>query len=355
MQLRRRTAIALTTVAAVTYGVMAPVAALAAPVPSAWTVSHSTPGCPAGTSVLRQTQPAGYYDTDPRRLLPSGAATPVSGGVLTVLTHMAHSHSTWLSTMACRPGHPGRPAPQPSRSNSVSSNWSGYQAIRNNYYLAAAMEWTVHPAVAGRNMDADASIWPGIGSGSSTSDSLIQAGTEQQASCNGAGTCTTSYYPWIEIFPQEAEEIVTNLPIKPSDLIGVIVEYDPASGQAYFELDNETTGLAVSGTEVISGSTPGSGSQAEWIVERPASCLLGICNLTQLENFGTEPVINAEAITGFDWNDPTSRVVNAGAVGNDEISMYSCDQRTLLAQPSGITDNLNFTVTWKNFGIGETC
>lgn len=299
---------------------------------------------------MRPTQSAAYYQAHPEQMALAPNASAAAS--LTVLTHMAKSHTTWLPTMHCvegRPGHPLRRRTADAAAQTT-TNWSGYES-RKGGYLMAAMEWTVHPAVAAAGTSTTSSIWPGIGTGTSTADSLIQAGTRADADCTVS--CSTTYYPWIEIYPQESEEQISNLPIKPGDLIGVLVEYDPVSAEAYFELDDETTQVGVSGTEDVTGSVVGSGSQAEWIVERPYFCFI-TCDYSKLTNFGTEPIVDAQAITGDTWDDPDDAVVNAGTVAQYEDSMYSCTN-TLMAQPSAITSGTNFNVTWKSYGNWENC
>jgi hypothetical protein len=336
-------------------------AAQAAPATAspAWKTSAATTNCPASVGVLTPNRSADYYQAHPDQMSqPSSKhrATATDSPVLKVLNHMATAHTKWLTSITCTPGRPGQPvlkkAPTGSVYNSSSTNWSGYQTGKKGGYLAAAMEWVVHPAVAASSTETISSIWPGIGTGNSTSDSLIQAGTHQDAACN-ASSCTTSYYPWFEIYPQESEQEITNLTVSPGDYVGVVVEYDPETADAYFEVDNYTTGLGVYAYQYVTGSIVGSGTQAEWIVERPTECFI-ICQMGKLTNFGTEPIGYAQAVYGSLWSDPNLVWSNAGTLSPDAISMYSCSG-TLMSQPGAISSGTNFNVVWKSYGNWESC
>jgi hypothetical protein len=134
------------------------------------------------------------------------------------------------------------------------------------------------------------------------------------------------------------------------DLVGVIAEYDPASLEAYFEVDDLTTGYGVYFYQDLTGDVVGSGSQAEWIAERPTECLLG-CEYSQLANFSTEYIFYADAASG-DWSDPYTSEM--GDDDSSEVDMNSCDGGTLLASPT-LEDSQDFTVTWKAQGVLEHC
>ena len=262
--------------------------------------------------------------------------------------------------MPCRPvagkgpghGRPGKPVRKksPAVSNATSANWSGYETGEKGGYLAAALEWVV-PTVSAVSAETHSSIWPGIGTGNSTSDSLVQAGTAQSAVCNAA-SCTTEYHPWLEIYPQESEQEITNLTVSPGDYVGVVVEYDPLSAQAYFEVDNYTTGYGIYAYQYVTGDVVGSGTQAEWIVERPTYCLI-TCQMSKLPNFGTATLGYAQAVYGSTWDDDNLAWSAVSALTPNSISMYSCSG-TLMAQPSAISSSMNFNVVWKNYGSWES-
>jgi hypothetical protein len=323
----------------------------------AWSATAATKGCPAGTGVLKPNRPADYYASHPERMLPPGSHIPAAPGspVMGVLQHMAAARTNWLPSVTCTPGRPGAPVKKKaptSTNSSTSTNWSGYETGKKGGYLAAAMEWVVHPAVAASGTETISSIWPGIGTGSSTSDSLIQAGTRQDAACNAA-SCTPSYYPWFEIYPQESEQEISNLTVSPGDYVGVVVEYDPLAAEAYFEVDDYTTGNGVYAYQYVTGDIVGSGTQAEWIVERPTECFI-ICQMGKLTNFGTEPIGYAQAVYGSTWDDPNLVWSNLSTLSPDDITMKSCGG-TVMAQPSAITSGTNFNVVWKSYGSWESC
>jgi hypothetical protein len=321
-----------------------------APAQPVWSTARtSTAGCPSNVHVLTPRRSADYFAAHPQDLSVPGARAAASASVRRIHQDVAARHMTWLSGVQCKPGHPGHPAPQRGVANINSNNWSGYVTGANSGYIGAAMEWPIHAVSTSNQSDSYMSVWPGIGTGNSQADALIQAGTQQEAICQMS--CATFLTPWFEIFPQEDEQDITNLTISVSDLVAVIVEYDPLAGQAYFEIDNLTTGTGVYTYQDLTGSAIGSGSQAEWIVERPTVC--GVpCHLAPLPNFGTLPIIDAQAVDGL-WQDPT--VSNLTDRSPNANYMYSCDGRTQLAAPNPPSNATDFSVTWHNQGKAESC
>ena len=106
-----------------------------------------------------------------------------------------------------------------------------------------------------------------------------------QRSC---GSQTNTF--WVELYPQESE-IDVDLAAKATDLVAVVVEYDDVNGVAYWELDNLTSGDSLylyQDLTADSSGVIGSGTQAEWIVERPQICFI-VCSRAS-------PMIDAQTV-----------------------------------------------------------
>jgi hypothetical protein len=234
-----------------------------------------------------------------------------------------------------------------------SPNWSGYEAPVANVSLASA-EWNV-PSVDGvagpGTVTATSSIWPGIGEGFSN-DELIQAGTEQDQLCfNVAGECAYSgnYYPWFEMFPAENQEVVTNLQVRPGDLIGVNVGYDPDLAQsAQFLICNLSLNQCVSTGQT--SPAPPSGN-AEWVTERTG--LSGV--LPPLAHYqGAVVFTDTVTDTGFTPTGIGTAPPSTAAQDNaTSITMHDCNGNTL-SQPSALESTGSFGTVWQRFG-GTNC
>jgi hypothetical protein len=254
-----------------------------------------------------------------------------------------------LSSVTCRPGHQRGPRTSKQSATGTSANWSGYQSAVRNNFIGAFMAWNVPSVSTAANSSAYSSIWPGIGQGNDKSDSLVQDGTEQDVSCL-AGVCTHDYYPWYEVVPEENQEEITNLSISPGDAIESFVEYEPPDGAACFEVDDLTTNTGVYGYQYTDSGFTGTGSTAEWIVERTE--VNG--NFPQLANFGSVPITLAIAAQGSSWEDPNLTYPGASNNSPTAISMTSCDQSLTLARPGAIaSDGTDFTVTFVQRGKSE--
>jgi hypothetical protein len=119
----------------------------------------------------------------------------------------------------------------------------------------------------------------------------------------------TSYYPWVEWFPDYAKAIST-LAVHPGDKVAVSVTvggardaYHPLGATLYWYMQNITAGTASSGTiappaySISGGScsgwcTPFTGAMAEWIMERPTTG--GV--IYDLANFGSATIANPVAL-----------------------------------------------------------
>jgi hypothetical protein len=369
MRLKRHTVVSIFALpaAALLAVSMLPSAASAAPAASGasgpvWSTQRtSTTNCPASVHVLAPSQGASYFKNHPQDLLVPGGFHAGGAATARLLAQVATRPMHWQTAITCQAGRPGRPVPRHSTQNATSANWSGYWTDKPDGYVGATMEWPVHAVSNTTNVDAYSSTWPGIGTGTSQRDALIQAGVQQELPCSvaqGQRSCKAqTNTPWFEIYPQEAEQDIANLPIKTSDLVGVIVEYDPLAAEAYFEIDDLTSNTGVYMYQDVAGDSNGvvgSGSQAEWIVERPGICFI-ICNTSELVNFGTQPIIYAEAAAG-DWSAPDYTTVSQDAP--EAVAMHACpggSSDPLLASPGSITSNEDFNVTWHAYGSIDDC
>lgn len=137
----------------------------------------------------------------------------------------------------------------------ASSNWSGY-AITGSTYNSITGSWVV-PSVTSSSGIEYSSCWIGI-DGFNNSD-LIQTGTEQDASSNGA----TSYAAWWEILPA-SETVIPSMTISPGDHMSASI-HNNFNGTWTITITDNTTGQSYTTTQAYSGP----GQSAEWITEAP--------------------------------------------------------------------------------------
>lgn len=156
------------------------------------------------------------------------------------------------------------------------ANWAGLQVATSTPREITA-SWTV-PQVSWAGRDTMSSVWIGLGGGNSTQGSLLQAGTGQDNKCvavktvAGKRTCTrstSSYYAFVEVYPQRTLEKVTNLPVRPGDYVTAQVAYTPSAGRTTMTLTNHATNRAV----VYSRVAPAPKAVAEAVVERTANAV----------------------------------------------------------------------------------
>ncbi len=145
---------------------------------------------------------------------------------------------------------------------SISSlSWAGYTIERNSNpqfeVIAVSASWIV-PKVNASAGNGYSAIWIGIGG--ELEKSLIQVGTEQDAT-NGQDT----YAAWYELLPSFAVRL-TGIAVSPGDtIIASINLVNSDTNQWSIQISDATTGQAFS-QNVVYNSTRSSG---EWIVERP--------------------------------------------------------------------------------------
>ena len=151
----------------------------------------------------------------------------------------------------------------------LSSNWAGY-VLGNGTFSEADVNWVV-PRVSPTAANTYSSAWVGV-DGVGNND-LIQTGTEQDWT-NGAA----DYYAWFEILPAPAT-VIDNAPVSPGDQMQAdVAEQSPGTWLiSIVDLNKWSFQQTV--------SYGGPAMTAEYILERPSSCLAGC--LLPLANFAT--------------------------------------------------------------------
>ena len=209
-----------------------------------------------------------------------------------------------------------RHGPVHMRTNSTSTNWSGY-AVTGGRYTKVSSSWTV-PQVSCSGT-AYSSFWVGLDG--DTSGTVEQTGTD--ADCSGS---TPQYYAWYEMYPK----FPTNLrnPVQPGDHLTATVT---ASGNGSFTLtlSDTTQGWTNSTSARLKSAKLAS---AEVIAEAPSSS----GGVLPLANFGTVSFSGAKA---------NGVTLTSSTPGIDPITMQSGS--TVKAQPSSISNGA-FSVTWKH-------
>ena len=202
------------------------------------------------------------------------------------------------------------------RTNSTSSNWSGY-AVTGGRYTTVSASWT-EPTVKCSGT-AYSSFW--IGLDGDTSNTVEQTGTD--ADCSGS---TPQYYAWYEMYPKFPVNLRGT--VRPGDHLSATVT---ASGRGSFTLtiSDSTQGWTNTTTARLKSAKLAS---AEVIAEAPSSS----GGVLPLANFGT---------VGFTSATVNGSTLTSSTPGLDAITMQSGS--TVKAQPGSIS-NGSFSVAWKH-------
>ena len=207
-------------------------------------------------------------------------------------------------------------APNHKISQSTSSNWAGYSAVRGRYTSASA-SWK-QPTASCTSQTTYSSFWVGLdGDGSST---VEQTGTS--ADCSGG---SARYYAWYEMYPKFP--VTLSLAIRAGDAISGSVTAD-GNGRFTLTLHNNTTGGSYQTTQTLKRARLAS---AEAVAEAPS----GSGGVLPLTNFGTASFSSAR--------------VNGQAIGSfnpDRIDMVA--NGVTKATTSSLSSGTNFSVTWKH-------
>ncbi|MDA8145379.1 MAG: G1 family endopeptidase [Thermaerobacter sp.] len=223
------------------------------------------------------------------------------------------------------------------------SNWSGYAVAyweTGDHYAAATAQWTVPAVTAPPGFSTGySSSWLGIGgfcldaNCTSVDSTLIQLGTEQNASSTGA----TQYFAWFETLPKPSK-VIRALAIHPGDLIQASLADGPtfhggktkagggSSAKQTWTLTmrDVTTGTSWSTTLRYASSL----ASAEWVEEAPWSG-----GVLPLADFGTatfdpgtvngvNPLLTTQE--GIVMNDPNGQTANPSAPDSDTDGFNVC-------------------------------
>jgi hypothetical protein len=306
---------------------------------------HASAGCPDSMRVWVPSVST-VSASDPEAVAPPNvsAATRVAYG-----THVAHLLAErkvhWLSTIDCNAGaRSTTAAEQPAQ---YTGNWSGY-ASTAGHFTDASMRWAVPTITIPRaHVTTTVSVWPGIGTGHTSKDSLIQAGTTSDNISFGPFRINLKYL-WWEIVPQNPFQIIIdNFPISTKDRMLVDVSYDAKSHNAMFLICYFSSNICGLQTAHVNG---GSGNTAEWIVER--NTIFGTPGYPPLSDFGNETITQAGAV----------QTANGVSVGNTIGGLRSyypiimrCNGVVLATPDPHVTSSGSFAVHWKNRGPSGQC
>lgn len=214
--------------------------------------------------------------------------------------------------------------------NGTSTNWSGYAVTAPKGSVADVMgSWVVPAVTCSSGSTAYSSFWVGIDGYSSST--VEQVGTDSD--CQGG---TPTYYAWYEFYPKPSFQ-VTSLAVRPGDTVTAEVRYSGGS----FTVTMTVNSQSFSKTQRVNSAQR---SSAEWIAEAPSSG----GSILPLADFGTV------------FFGPDSATVNGftGPVGSFGTSVQSItmvsSSGTLEAQPSTLSSDGSFSVTWYSSGSGTT-
>ena len=163
----------------------------------------------------------------------------------------------------------------------TSGNWSGAVITSppaGQTFYAVSASWVVPNAYPPQSAKSGStfnngtykcSVWVGIDGWYGVENTeLIQMGTSSQAVVNN-GQITQSAYAWLEWFP--AYETPINFPVKPGDLIHVLVCAGiTGNNQATVYMTNEGANQSASFAVTAPTGSTLKGLSAEWIVEDPS-------------------------------------------------------------------------------------
>ena len=240
-------------------------------------------------------------------------ALAATAAVLVVIAIVGSGRAVTASDAATRAATHG---PDHKRSNSTSSNWSGY-AVTGGTYRTVTASW-VQPAVTCSGT-AYSSFWVGIDG--DTSGTVEQTGTE--ADCNGSRPVYSSWYEMYPRYPVNYPDAVA-----PGDHFTCSVTAN-GNGTFTLTLSNSTRGW----TETVSTRLKRARlASAEVIAEAPSSS----SGVLPLANFGT---------AGFSGAKVNGATLTSSTAGIDAITMQSGS--TVKAVPSGISNGA-FSVAWKH-------
>jgi hypothetical protein len=213
----------------------------------------------------------------------------------------------------------------------ASVGWAGYIVSSSFNHkqdiVQVSGSWIV-PTINASSGNGYSSTWIGIGG--QEDKTLIQVGTEQDAS-SGKG----NYHAWYEMLPDFSIQI-NDFVITPGDHITAMINLvDAANNQWNIQLTDTTNGHSFNQDFVYNSSR----SSGEWVMERPN---LG-GQVTTLANFGSVTFSDCNIMVGLE----------KGVIGNFTYSVVQMtnQQYGRLASASALSNDLaGFTVTYQNSG-----
>lgn len=225
----------------------------------------------------------------------------------------------------------------------ASPNWTGFSSNGGGPYNDAFTEWTIpssFPTPPGATYE---SSWAGIGGGGSDSNGLFQAGTETSVSTSDRVTT----YAWWEFYPENVEQVITNLSIRPGSVDYAEVSHT-GSGQGRVQVCTKPPGQS-SFTCTSFGVTWGTAytigsSQFECIAER-SEVNRDLPRLTD--------------ITGVRFSDCKGYTSSWQAIGNINRAYWymaktqtisQCHTAPWAAETGSIYDSDDFAIDWLGYG-----
>jgi hypothetical protein len=218
-----------------------------------------------------------------------------------------------------------------------SVNWAGYVATGHAY---KAISGTWHVPVASLPSSVAygaASAWVGIGSGDSSTQPLLQGGSEEIQNSPGVD----SYSTWWEVYPANSMQHFRG-PVHANDLIYAYISI--GSSSATLQVFDETANTG--GTVTWTGRRA-TNNQAEWILERPTiggrTLPLAATGVTITSSFaGTST--------------STSSFKSAGSWPGYYVRSHNCNSSSkIIATPSALTNSgFNLKIT-RSSNAGDQC
>jgi hypothetical protein len=210
-----------------------------------------------------------------------------------------------------------RHGPVRMRTNSTSTNWSGY-AVTGGRYTKVSSSWTV-PSVS-CSATAYSSFWVGLDG--DTSGTVEQTGTDSD--CSGS---TPQYYAWYEMYPKFP--VNYSNPVVPGDNMSATVSTN-GSGSFTLTISDTTRGWTQTTNARLKSAKLAS---AEVIAEAPSSS----GGVLPLADFGT---------VNFSGASVNGSLLTSNTPGLDAITMVT-SSGTVKAQPSSMS-NGSFSVKWSH-------
>ncbi|SRR5579875_388449 len=215
-------------------------------------------------------------------------------------------------------------------SSSCSTNWSGYADTPSlGQVNAVSGSWKLPTLSCPNRGTTYVALWVGI-------DGYASSTVEQTGVLGECNRGAASYSTWYEFYPNPMVTI-KSVAVKPGNIVSASVTYSSSTNKFSVKITNTNTGASFSVAQTVSGAAR---SSAEWIVERPATCIGTLCRLTTLANFGSPSFTASSTTIG----------TSAGAITSSAdvaITMVGSSTGPILAEPSALSNGgASFTVSY---------